>query len=138
MWLQVTALRRCICQVDDLPGKNKVGYAAIFTANSGALGCVMPIAPDTHATLGALCRLLCCRVEHGAGLNPQAFRAAQHALDTVYLQQPPPDGVLDGQLLWEYAALPRRQQDSVAAAAGLTMRAALQRLRTLALNTTFF
>lgn len=138
MWLQVTALRRCICQVDDLQGKSKVGYAAVFTASSGALGCVMPVAADTHATLGALCRMLRSRGEHGAGLNPQAFRAAQHALDNAYLQPPPADGVLDGQLLREYSMQPRRAQDSVAAAAGTTMRAALQRLRMLALNTTFF
>eukprot|EP00892_Ulva_mutabilis_P007723 jgi/Ulvmu1/5322/UM022_0116.1 len=135
---RVTALRRCICQVDDLPGKSKIGYAALFTASSGALGCVMPIAADTHDTLAALCRLLRCRVPHCAGLNPQAFRAAQHALDGGYRQPPPPDGILDGQLLREYSMQPRRQQDSLAAAAGVTMRAALQRLRMLALNSTFY
>lgn len=136
--VQVTALRRCGCQVDDLQGKNKVGYAAVFVASSGALGCVMPISPETHATLAALCRLLRCRVAHCAGLNPQAFRTAQHALDGGYRQPPPPDGVLDGQLLHEYSMQPRRQQDSLAAAAGTTMRAALHRLRALALNSAFF
>ncbi len=124
----------------------------MFGSSGGGFGYVAPVwDPAAIARLSVLQRLLALRLPHPAGLNPRAFR--QRHLRTPRPQGggqrfgPPledaENGIIDGDLVWRFAGLPRDQQAALAAEAaaqpGFSGNAAsvLSDLNQLALATTF-
>jgi hypothetical protein len=141
--MQVTALRRTPFQVD--AGKpSKSGFAVVYSASSGAVGWLAPLAAMNHEKLAALQETLYCGLPATAGLHPQSFRVTgltgQHLLGSskLYGKPPPRDSILDGHLLWAYAYAPRQEQKSLALTSGQSHTDVLGILARLAQSVTFY
>jgi CPSF A subunit region len=130
--LQITALHRVHPQV--AAGSQRKSSPVVFSARSGALGCVVPVADEEHAALRRAAEALSHSVEHVAGLNPLTFRSldATDPLDVVYGAAPDDFGILDGELLWRFADLPRQHQAALAERANVTARRLLDTLHAVA------
>eukprot|EP00798_Chlamydomonas_sp_ICE-L_P015928 gene15928-22062_t len=125
-------------------------HALLFGTAAGGFGYLAPI-PDAASglRLAGLQKILALKLPPTGGLNPTAFRRR-------YLRIPRPlgggrdhgkpltdseNGILDGDLIWRFADLPRDQQAAIASetggGAGTSPTAILKDLNQLALVTTF-
>ena len=115
-------------------------HGALLATSTGALAWLQPLPGAHHALLKALCVALYTCLAHTAGLNPKRHRmpASNGPAALAYGQRPPEEGVLDGELLWEYTQLSRAAQERVALHAGVSSVEALAALQDAALAATYF
>jgi hypothetical protein len=123
--------------------EHRVSYGALVATRSGAVGWVQPLSPSHHESLSCLSRALYTNVAHVAGLNPQRFRmpSTESGLglgNGGYGAPPPADGVLDGELLWEFLGLSRVDQERAASAAGVAIGDVLVALQEASLASAFY
>ncbi|KAG5652679.1 hypothetical protein H0H81_004116 [Sphagnurus paluster] len=78
-------------------------------STDGALFCLTPVEEHIFKRLQLLQGQLTRNVQHIAGLNPRAFRIVRND----YVSKPLSKGILDGNLLGHYEALPIPRQDEV-------------------------
>ncbi|KAJ1332862.1 hypothetical protein BSLG_008489 [Batrachochytrium salamandrivorans] len=102
-----------------IPSKQYMNLASTL---DGALEIITPVSERIFKRLYGLYSRMVSSVEHVAGLNPRGFRQIQHRVRPIALSgvigPPGPRGILDGDLLYEYANLSRIQQRSLAKAIG--------------------
>jgi cleavage and polyadenylation specificity factor subunit 1 len=124
--------------------------AVVYGTDAGGVGVLAPLAlaapleprggGDAAAALRAVAAALGAGVAHGAGLNPGAFRRRYARVPpalgggTPYGKQPAlgAQGILDGDLLLEFGALPVGAQAAAAARAGVTRAQVLAALSDIA------
>jgi hypothetical protein len=133
--MQISALRRCGCLVDEgekayqsgtTGGKQVKVHGVVFCSSSGAVGWIIPVPDDTHTKLANICAALHTSLEHVAGLNPHTFRAMTRELTHMYGAPAPVDGILDFDLLHQFCMLPRSQQKEVAQQHGFSEKYAVK------------
>lgn len=75
----------------------------------GSLTSLTPVTEDAHKRLQLLQGQLTRNIQHTAGLNPKAFRIVRNE----YVSKPLSKGILDGNLLAQYEALPITKQNEM-------------------------
>ncbi|KAL2918252.1 mRNA cleavage and polyadenylation factor subunit [Polyrhizophydium stewartii] len=97
-------------------------YLNIGVTTDGALIVVSPVSEKIYKRLYALYSRMVTNLEHAAGLNPRGFRQLQQRVRSIalsgFMGPPGPRGILDGDLLFDYAQLSRAQQRGLANAIG--------------------
>ncbi|CAL8131581.1 unnamed protein product [Orchesella dallaii] len=112
----VVAFSRVRCKVLD-PSTTKRNSRAIekrhvtfYTTLDGAVGFLLPISERTYRRLLMLQNVLCNHIQHRAALNPKAFRILSTTDRTV---GNPAKGIIDGEVVWEFVALPWNEKMEV-------------------------
>lgn len=98
-------------------------YAAIGGTLSGGIVMILPVSEKMFKRLYSLYSRMVTHLEHNCGLNPRGFRHVVNHTKTVAVTSvvsglPGPRGVLDGELIKQFAQLPLSKQQELAVAIG--------------------
>ncbi|KAG5641144.1 hypothetical protein DXG03_005895 [Asterophora parasitica] len=89
---------------------SNIPYAKLLTGSTdGSLCCLTPVDEHAFKRLQLLQGQLTRNIQHFAGLNPKAFRIVRND----FVSKPLSKGILDGNLLSNFEALPIARQDEV-------------------------
>ena len=100
----------------------------------GGLGMLAPVDEGVHKTLALLQQIMSATVPTACGLNPRQFRQMKCSRQRLEKTR----GILDGNLLWEFANLEGTLQEELAFAMGTTADNILDNLLEIDMLNSFF
>lgn len=100
----------------------------------GGLGILIPIDEGVHRRLALLQQIMSTTVPTTCALNPRQFRLIKCARQRLEKKR----GILDGNLLWQFANLEGSLQDELAFAMGTTSDIILDNLQDIDISNLFF
>jgi cleavage and polyadenylation specificity factor subunit 1 len=100
----------------------------------GGLGLLAPIDEGVHRTLALLQQIMSTTVPSSCGLNPRQFRQLKVSRQRLEKTR----GILDGNVLWQFANLEDSLQDELAFAMGTTADTILDNLLEIDMLNSFF
>ncbi|KAF9970856.1 Cleavage and polyadenylation specificity factor subunit 1 [Actinomortierella ambigua] len=112
-----------------------ISYLTLGGTLDGSLIMVTPIPEKTSKRLGLLSSQIVNGVQHPAGLNPRAFRILQ---SKDRLKANPVKGILDGDLLLEFANLPVNRQKEMTKQIGTSVDRVMDDLAALTVASDHF
>ncbi|KAG0253424.1 Cleavage and polyadenylation specificity factor subunit 1 [Actinomortierella ambigua] len=112
-----------------------ISYLTLGGTLDGSLMMITPIPEKTSKRLGLLSSQIVNGVQHPAGLNPRAFRILQ---SKDRLKANPIKGILDGDLLLEFANLPVNRQKEMTKQIGTSVDRVMDDLAALTVASDHF
>ena len=100
----------------------------------GGLGILSPVDERVHKTLALLQQIMSTTVPTSCGLNPRQFRQLKCSRKRLEKSR----GMLDGNLLWQFANLEGSLQDELAFAMGTTADTILDYMLEIDMLSSFF